>query len=207
MTVYLCRSVNGGLYWVLYTQINVFLFKNVCPRTSDYILCYCVMFVMPFVSDCFWLASDCFWLTTFSSQPQFSCWLMEQDWRLKEAIVLWSNSDLCFPKRNSVYVRVFGKWEVDFFEGLLLRSNLLRVGPCSWLRSHIHHWPLCWKTQMANYTVTRCWTVHSVQKEKVLSKRRFKCWRIVGNQGCPSRRNRREPKFRPPEAAFWGDWF
>lgn len=48
------RSVNVCLYQFIY--IYVLLFKTVWLRTSDDILCYCIIPVMPLVSD--WLVSQ-----------------------------------------------------------------------------------------------------------------------------------------------------
>lgn len=165
--------------------ISVFIYinKTVYPRTSDCKLYYIIP-VMTLVSDGLVSPYILIWASFFF------LFMDGTELERKEARVLWSNSDLfCFPKRNSVYGRVFGKWEVDFFffEGLLLRSNLLRVGPCSWLGSHIYHWPLSWKTQMANYAVTSCWTVNGMQKQKLLSQQPSKCWGTIGVKWSLSR--------------------
>lgn len=91
--------------------ISVFIYinKTVYPRTSDCKLYYIIP-VMTLVSDGLVSPYILIWASFFF------LFMDGTELERKEARVLWSNSDLfCFPKRNSVYGRVFGKWEVDFF--------------------------------------------------------------------------------------------
>lgn len=139
--------------------------------------------------NCYDLGEDDEFLMDWSANTRNQYWsyflvLYRTELERKKAIVLWSSSDLsCFAKRDSVYVRVFGKRELDFFfwGGLLLRPNLFRVGLCSWLRSRVHHRPLAGKHKWSiMYAGTSCWTVTGVQKERVLSKQPLRCWRADG---------------------------